>query len=198
MSDHNGCLESEQGGGEKLLVVKGALQNAITRVLGGWKVSLLAACFPSLAQDNKDFIETIRVNIVEVVQKALLEDFDAIIDEDIVKALEEFSTAVKNSSGPKGTVAWRPTGDPELDMMAHDAKILRYEKQHLLESLKRAKLASSKAQEAVEEGYKKCHENQMEIQKNLSVINELLETSQAINEGHISDLCQTVFSRPSD
>lgn len=198
MSEHGDCVESELSGGEKLQVVKAALHSAIARVLAGWKVSLLAACFPSLAFDNKDFIETIRVNIVEVVQKALVEDFDTIIDEEVVKSLEEFSTAIKNGSGPKGIVAWRPSGDPELDMLAHDAKVLRYEKQHILESLKHAKLASSRAQEAVERGYKKCHENQMEIQKNLSVINELLETSQAINEGHISELCQTVFSRPSD
>lgn len=76
-----------------------------------------------MAKDNENFIEAMRVNIVEVVQKALLQDFDAIIDEDIIKSLEEFSTVVKNSSGPKGTVAWRPPGDPELHMIAHDAKV---------------------------------------------------------------------------
>ena len=79
-----------------------------------------------MACDNKDFIEAIRANIVEVVQKALLEDFDAMIDEDVVKSLGEFSTAVKNSSGPKGTVVWRPTGDPTLDILAHDAKVGRH------------------------------------------------------------------------
>ncbi|XP_045135976.1 uncharacterized protein LOC123518962 [Portunus trituberculatus] len=198
MSEHIGCLESEEIGGEKLQVVKAALHTAMSRVLAGWNVSLLAACFPSLAVDNKDFIETIRVNIVEVVEKALLEDFDEMIDEDIVKSLEEFSTAVKDSCVSKGTVAWRPTGDPKLDMMAHDARVLYYEKQHILESLKHAKLVTSKAEEAIKQGYKKCHENQKEIQKNLSVVNELLETSQAINEGHNSGLCKTVFLRPSN
>ena len=83
-------------------------------------------CFPSLAKDNENFIEAMRVGIVEVVQKALLEDFDAMIDEDITKSLENFSTVVKNSSGSKGVIAWRPTGDPELHMMAHDAKVCEH------------------------------------------------------------------------
>lgn len=198
MNDQDVCLESEQSGGGKLQTVKGALHNAITKVLGGWKVSLLATCFPSLAKDNEIYIEAIRANIVEVVQKALLEDFDAIIDEDTAKSLEEYSSVVKNSSGPKGIVAWRPPGDPELHMMAHDAKVLRYERQHILDSLKRAKMSSSKAQAAVEQGYKECQKNQVEIQRHLSIINELLETSEAINEGRINDLCQAVLSRSSD
>lgn len=59
------------------------------------------------------------------VQNALLEDFAMKLDEDATKSLNEFNTIIKSSSGPKDSIAWRPPRDPQINMLARDAKVCR-------------------------------------------------------------------------
>lgn len=83
----------------------------------------LYSCFPSLAKHNTTAIDAMKASIVMAVQEALLEDFATIVDEDVTRSLNEFSTILKSSSGSRDTIAWRPPRDPVVNMLAHDAKV---------------------------------------------------------------------------
>lgn len=60
---------------------------------------------------------------MQAVQETLDEDFAVLLDDDVVKPLEELSSVVKSYSGPKDKAAWRPPGDPACQMRAHDALV---------------------------------------------------------------------------
>lgn len=197
MGDISDSIAGDVSEGEKLQVVRNTLNNAVSKVLGGWRSSLLASCFPSLSKDNKNVIDAMRASMAMAVQKALLEDFAMIVDEDVTKSLNEFNTIIKSCSGPKDSIAWRPPRDPQIHMLAHDAKVLQYEKEHILEALKRVKASSGRAQEAVDRENKECQKRHLEIERNMSVINDLLETSETINDALIKDLGQAVLSSPT-
>lgn len=78
-----------------------------------------------MSKDNKNVIDALKVGMVEFVQKSLSEDFATLVDEDATKALNEFNSVIKRSCGSKDTIAWRPPGDPLLNMLAHDGKVCK-------------------------------------------------------------------------
>ncbi|XP_045584134.1 polyamine-modulated factor 1 [Procambarus clarkii] len=170
-------LRVEPGEGLRLRALKESLNHIVERLLGGWKPSLFAKCFPTLAKENEAVLEALRASVVAAVHTALFEDLIAIIEEDVAKPLEELSLLVKNHSGPKNVKAWRPSGDPLLDMRAHDAKVLKYEKQRLVETVEASKMTTEGLLQKVESGRKQCHDNQLEIQSRLSPLNELYALS---------------------
>ncbi|XP_042238443.1 uncharacterized protein LOC121876933 isoform X2 [Homarus americanus] len=151
-------------------------------------------CFPTLARENDAIMEAIRVSLVETVRKAIYDDLVAIIDEDVAGPLEELGTLIKNYTGPKDIEAWRPSGDPTKDMMAHDAKVLQHEKQRLLESVGNAKKISEAVLQKVKSGRKKCHNNHVEIQKRLTVLNELETVSRGLSKENMASASHDIFS----
>lgn len=60
---------------------------------------------------------------MQAVQETLDEDFAVLLDDDVIRPLEELSSVVKSYSGPKDKAAWRPPGDPACQMRAHDAQV---------------------------------------------------------------------------
>ncbi|XP_071524893.1 uncharacterized protein [Panulirus ornatus] len=180
MSEECNKLKIEQGDGARLRALKDAVNHILERLLGGWKASLFVKSFPTFAKQNGPVLEAIRASLVDTVSSALYEDISSIIDEDVAGSLERLGNLVKNYSGPKDVQAWRPSGNPSLDIRAHDAKVLQYEKQRLLESVEAAKKTSDELVQEVETGRKRCHDNHVEIQKRFSALNELVELSRSI------------------
>lgn len=166
-------LKIEEGEGARLRALKDAINHTVEKILGSWKPSLFVKCFPLLAKENEECLEAIRVSVVESVRRVIYEDINAIIEEDVAKSLEELGTLVKKYSGPLNRKSWRPSGDPVMDMRAHDAKVLQYEKMRLLKLVQSESKASEHLLKKVEAGRAECHKNHLEIKEHMSVLTKL-------------------------
>lgn len=194
MSEKTKELKTGETEGARVRALKEALNHSVEKVLGGWKASLFAKCFPSLATDNEAVLESIRLSVVEAVRRAIYEDLIGIIEEEgVAEPLEELSALVKNYAGPKYAKAWRPSGDPVADSRAHDAKFLQHEKQRLLESLESHRKSSEELLQHVKSGRKKCRENQKEIQSRLSALKELSDVCGRLQKEKRIAFCNNMF-----
>ncbi|XP_047494336.1 uncharacterized protein LOC125042621 [Penaeus chinensis] len=194
MSEKAKELKTDETEGARVRALKEALNHSVEKILGGWKASLFAKCFPSLSTDNEAVLEAIRVSVVEAVRRAIYEDIGGIIEEEgVAGPLEELSALVKNYAGPKYAKAWRPSGEPVADARAHDAKFLQHEKQRLLESLESHRKGSEELLQRVKSGRKECRENQKEIQSRLSALKELSDVCGRLQKEKRIAFCNNMF-----
>ncbi|KAK4328944.1 hypothetical protein Pmani_000690 [Petrolisthes manimaculis] len=179
--------ESE-GEGPRVRALKEALDQTTCRVLAAFKPTLFAKCFPTFTKGNEAVVETILGSVVQAIQAALNEDLAVLLDDDVVRPLEELSSVANNYSGPKDKAAWRPPGDPACQMSAHDAQVLQHEKQRLLESVSAARTTSGELLQKVKATHKECQENQKEIHQRMAAISELVDISNTIHIPETSEL----------
>ncbi|XP_066954694.1 uncharacterized protein [Macrobrachium rosenbergii] len=116
-------LKIDPSEGTRLRTLKESISNSVEKILGGYKASVYAKCFPSLIPKNEAALETVRVTLVDKIRDAIYEDLQQLIDNSVAEPLEQLRILVKNHSGPKDVQAWRPSGDPVSDIRAHDAKV---------------------------------------------------------------------------
>lgn len=178
-------LRVEAGEGTRLRVLKESLNHAVEKVLGTWKASVFAKCFPSLIPENEAALEAFRVSLTEIVRNAIYEDLKLLIDDDVTNSLEQLGVLVKNYVGPKDVEAWRPSGNPVADVRAHDAKVLQHEKQRLLETLSLEQKKSEEMLHQIKAGREQCHNNSLEIQKRLSVLSEVKDVCDAMPKDYM-------------
>jgi len=134
--DINEILRIESDDKGRIVALKKCLLNAIEKMSEIWKPNYFVKRFPSVAAHKKaDLLEAIRKAVIEKfrleVSKMLMEE----ISDELKGPLEDLSVLINECEAPVGSKAWRPSGNPQQDMLPHDMKILQYEKKKVLAAL---------------------------------------------------------------
>ncbi|XP_068201590.1 polyamine-modulated factor 1-like [Palaemon carinicauda] len=187
-------LKVDPAEGSRLRSLKESVNSSVEKILGGHKASVYAKCFPSLIPKNEAVLESVRVSLIDKVRDAIYEDLQHLIDTSVAEPLEELRILVKNHTGPKDVQAWRPSGDPLSDIRAHDAKVLHYEKQRLVETLEQEHKKSEELLMKVKLGREQCHNNSLEIQNRLSVVSEAKDVCSSLSKDYMVSFCEEAIT----
>ncbi|XP_076035853.1 uncharacterized protein LOC143021911 [Oratosquilla oratoria] len=180
MSNEDIGLSSGPDEGPRLKGLKLSLNQATEKILGTCKYSTLAKCYPTFAKSNGKALDTIRAGAIEDTRKAIYKDMEVMLEEHVAQPLEELSQITRTYTGPKGCQAWRPPGNAKKTMLAHDIKVLQYEKQKLSEIVESLRKHSEATLKKVKAGREQIQSNSLKIQ-------EYKESLQQVN-----DVCKTI------
>ncbi|KAK7068936.1 hypothetical protein SK128_008288 [Halocaridina rubra] len=178
-------IEIGKSDSARLRSLKEALNQYVEKILGTWKPSVFAKCFPTLVPENEAILQGLRESLVDNVRRAMYEDLQILIDDHGAQKLNELSEIVKKYSGPRDVQAWRPSGDPLEDIRVHDAKILQHEKKRCLESLSQERQKLVNLLQSVKEGRDECQMRSMEIQKRVSECKEAMDLCDSLPKDYM-------------
>ncbi|CAL4124274.1 unnamed protein product [Meganyctiphanes norvegica] len=164
----------------RLRGLKEGLNHTVEKHMRCWKASLFTKCFPSLCRENDAILEEIRTAMVANARKNIYEELAGLLNEGVSDSLEELGGLLKSYSGNQNEKAWRPSGDVEEDILAHDVKILMYEKQRLIESVDKQAKITEELIRKVKVGRKQCQKSDLELEKRRKTINEVEEVTSQI------------------
>lgn len=147
--------------------VKRSLQCSLERILATWKLSLFAKSFPTLSSRNEVLVETLRQSILQSTREDLYRGMSELIASELQEPMQQLSALVAECQQPTGVKAWRPTGEPLLDLAAHDAKVLLHERSQLQEAVAKQRRVSIERQELVQSLRYTVLDNDRELKRRL-------------------------------
>jgi len=115
------CLEKqEENEGRRMVFFRKVMRKCLDKIMVAGSQEKFASCFTKIKERNPDEFKSITEQLMQHLQNNIEKEIDLMIkQEDLVYFFNELDRIVAASDKEDPQPAWRPSGDPDKDIIDH-------------------------------------------------------------------------------
>ncbi|KAL9988107.1 hypothetical protein ACROYT_G002512 [Oculina patagonica] len=139
--DSSSFEKQEEGEGRRMLFFRKVMKKCLDKIMAAGSQEKFASCFTAIKERNPAEFKSITEQLMQHLQNNIEKEIDLMIkQEDLVYFFNELDRIVATSDKEDSQPAWRPSGDPDKDIIDHVMQVkLAYKDQltHILQQVEK-------------------------------------------------------------
>lgn len=168
--------EQEDSEGRRMVLFRKVMKKCLDKIMAAGSQEKFANCFTAMREKNPAEFRNITEQLMEHLQNNIEKEIDLMIkQEDLVHFFNELDHIVAASNKEDSQPAWRPSGDPEKDVIDHVMQVKLAYKEQLKHILQQVESENEKLKEEVLPKRDKLLESERRINEKTNSLREAAE-----------------------
>lgn len=187
--------EQEVKHGKHMELLTNSLNLSIKKFSSGAKLSMFKSSFKPVYKNNPEALKNIHQQVLKQIETNVKDEIDQMFkEENIALLLNQLDESIQKSESVEGggqdTPAWRPTKQPELDILAHSIPVKKKEKNHLDHVVLELEKQNKLLKEALKARQKKLMDTKQKIDKHVETWEQVVAVGNELPTTEIKSLVQ--------